>query len=78
MQKMTLTALRSQLFKVADQVLQSGEPVIIERNGRRLLLSSQEPPSRLARLRRRALIVGDAASLDTQKVSAWHEPENLA
>jgi len=41
MQNLTLTTLRRNLFQVADQVLATGEPVIIERNGRRLALIAE-------------------------------------
>ncbi|NOT99314.1 MAG: type II toxin-antitoxin system Phd/YefM family antitoxin, partial [Sideroxydans sp.] len=40
MKKLTLTTLRQQIFQVADEVLVTGVPVSIERNGRLLLLSS--------------------------------------
>ena len=34
MKKLSLTALRQNLFKVADEVLKTGQPVEIERNGK--------------------------------------------
>jgi PHD/YefM family antitoxin component YafN of YafNO toxin-antitoxin module len=77
MEKLNLTTLRSRLFQVADHVLESGEPVLIERNGRTLLLSPQEAPSRLARLQRRSLVTGDAEDLAELKISEWHELANL-
>lgn len=77
MQKITLTKLRSDLFQVADRVLASGEPVLIERNGRNLLLIPQEIPSKLARLSNRPLINGKAEDLANIQVSTWEEPDNL-
>jgi hypothetical protein len=77
MQTFTLTNLRSRLFQVADQVLESGQAVVIERNGRKLLLSPQEPSSKLSRLQPRSLIVGNPEDLAELKVSEWREPENL-
>lgn len=77
MQKITLTKLRSDLFQVADRVLASGEPVLIERNGRNLLLMPQEMPSKLARLTNRPLINGNADDLAELQVGDWQEPNNL-
>ena len=39
---MNATKLRADLYTVLDQVLASGNPVVIERKGRRLLLSVDE------------------------------------
>ncbi|NOU00078.1 MAG: hypothetical protein HOO95_00675 [Gallionella sp.] len=80
MKKLTLTTLRQQIFQIADEVLVTGVPVSIERNGRVLLLSSATPakPSKHLKLKRRKLINGDAESLVAEKVGEWHEPQNLA
>lgn len=80
MKKLTLTTLRQQIFQVADEVLVTGVPVSIERNGRLLLLSSASPdkPSKHLKLKRRKLINGDAESLVTEKVGEWRESQNLA
>lgn len=77
MKKLTLTALRQRLFQVADEVLESGIPVEIERNGKKLLLVPQDQPSKLGRLKRRKLIKGPPESLTDAKVGEWHEPQNL-
>ena len=79
MKKLTLTTLRQQIFQIADQVLLTGEPVSIERNGKVLLLSSavELNKSKSLKLKRRKLISGDAESLLTAKVGEWHEPQNL-
>ena len=79
MKKLTLTSLRQQIFQIADQVLLTGEPVSIERNGKVLLLSSavQLNQSKGLKLKRRKLISGDAEALHTIKVGEWHEPQNL-
>ena len=80
MRKLTLTTLRQQIFQIADEVLVTGVPVSIERNGRVLLLSSATPakPSKHLKLKRRKLINGDAESLVAVKVGEWREPQNLA
>lgn len=57
----TLTELRQQLFKLADHVVQTGEPLLIERRGVRLKLvreDVQAAPSRLRRLKAQALVQG--------------------
>jgi len=74
MNDMTLTTLRKRLFRVADRVLATGAPVRIRRGGRVLTLSADaggKSPGRLARLRRRNLISGDANTLWKVKVGRW-------
>ena len=79
MKKLTLTTLRQQIFQIADEVLMTGQPVSIERNGKVLLLSPavELNKSKSLKLKRRKLISGDAESLHTQKVGEWREPKNL-
>ena len=79
MKKLTLTTLRQQIFQIADEVLMTGQPVSIERNGKVLLLSPavELNKSKSLKLKRRKLIDGDAESLHTAKVGEWHEPEKM-
>ena len=73
----TLTALRKRLFRVADRVLSTGSAVRIRRGGRVLTLSADAPPKapgRLARLKRRNVIAGDAGSLWKVKPGKWRGP----
>ena len=55
MSGMTITAsrLRANVYKVLDEVLETGTPVEIERRGRRLRIVPAESQSRLERLVRR-------------------------
>jgi hypothetical protein len=80
MKKLTLTTLRQQIFQIADEVLITGVPVSIERNGKTLLLSPSTPikQSKQLKLKRRKLINGDAEALVNEKVGEWREPQNLA
>lgn len=80
MKKLTLTTLRQQIFQIADEVLVTGVPVSIERNGKTLLLSPATPTKQAKhlKLKRRKLINGDAESLVSEKVGEWREPQNLA
>lgn len=43
MKVITLTELRKNIFRLADETLDSGEPLLIERNGRRLRLEEDKP-----------------------------------
>ena len=64
------------MFNVAERVLASGEPVLIEPNGKYLLLIAQERPSKIARLTNHGLIVGDANDLPELQLSEWQESNN--
>jgi hypothetical protein len=46
----TATALRKSIYTVLDSVLESGNPAIIIRNGKRLRIIPDEPIRRLDRL----------------------------
>jgi PHD/YefM family antitoxin component YafN of YafNO toxin-antitoxin module len=41
MTEVTLTALRKDLFRLVDSVLETGEPLVIRRGGRRLTLVAE-------------------------------------
>ena len=52
---MTITAseLRANIYRLLDRVLETGEPIEIERNGRVLRIVPEVAPSKLDRLVRR-------------------------
>ena len=59
----SLTELRQRLFELADRVAESGEPLVIVRNGVRLRLIREEATvaqtkGRLARLVERDIVIG--------------------
>ena len=58
----SLSDMRTRLFKLADQVVATGEPLLIERKGVRLrLIRDDSPPivrSRLAQLTERVAVLG--------------------
>jgi antitoxin (DNA-binding transcriptional repressor) of toxin-antitoxin stability system len=59
--EMTASALRRDIYRILDRVIETGEPVIIERNGRRVRISADDTPSRLDSLVRRPdVVVGDS------------------
>jgi antitoxin (DNA-binding transcriptional repressor) of toxin-antitoxin stability system len=71
----SLTELRQRLFQLADQVVETGEPVLIDRRGVRLRLSRDDAPAprgRLARLATRTLVVGEPLRPD-ESPAAWTE-----
>ena len=58
---LTASKLRENIYRVLDEVLATGQPVEIERNGRRLLIVADAQPSRLSRLVKRSdIVVGDS------------------
>ncbi len=48
---MTPSQLRQDIYRLIDRVLETGEPLEIERKGRRLRLVPEEPVDRLSRIR---------------------------
>ena len=70
----SLTELRQRLFQLADHVADTGEPIIIVRNGVRLRLVRDEAPTnapgRLARLVAQSVVVG-APLAPNESPAAW-------
>lgn len=60
----TASKLRENVYRILDEVLETGVPVEIERRGRRLRIVAVDAPSPLDRLVPRAdVIVGDPDDL---------------
>lgn len=80
---MTATKLRENIYKVLDEALETGVPVEIERNGRRLRIVPMEEP--LPRPRRRiadivplpGLVIGDPEDLVEIDWSVYWNPDPL-
>ncbi len=76
----SLTELRQKLFKLADHVIDTGEPLIVERRGVRLRLVKEDiqklKGGRLSRLKRQDLVVGPP--LDPHESPAQLSGEPLA
>lgn len=71
----SLTELRQHLFRLADQVAETGEPLLIERRGVRLKLIRDDAPaalSRLGRLKPQALVQGAPLRPD-ESPALWSE-----
>lgn len=63
----SLTELRQRLFQLADHVAETGEPLVILRNGVRLRLVRDEPVEaggRLARLVVQSAVIGEPLAPD--------------
>lgn len=58
------SALRSDIYRILDRVLETGVPVEIQRNGLTLRIVADRPPSKLARLVDRPdAVIGDPDDL---------------
>lgn len=71
----SLTELRQQLFKLADQVVDTGVPLVIERRGVRLKLirdDAQAAGGRLQKLKPQALVQGAPLKPD-ESPALWSE-----
>lgn len=72
MDTISLTELRQRLFQLADHVAETGEPLVIVRNGVRLRLVREDAlpqtVGRLSRLVKRSIVVG--APLDPHESPA--------
>lgn len=77
MKRISVTALRQNIFKIIDQVIGTGVPVEIERQGRILRLVPEKPESKLANLKPHDCIVGDPEELVDLKVGQWREADNV-
>lgn len=60
---LTASGLRADVYRVLDEVLESGVPVEIERRGRRLRIAPLSERKKLDRLAPHAVIVGDPEEL---------------
>jgi hypothetical protein len=78
MERLSLTSLRKQLYRVFDRVLETGVPVEVERNGRTVIIApGQITGAKLGSLPRRNGIVGDPDELVKVKVGEWDELRNF-
>lgn len=72
---LTASKLRENVYRILDQVLETGVPVEIERKGRMLQIVPVEPPGRLANLKPNPdLVVGDPEDLVEMDWSSEWKP----
>jgi len=72
---LSLTELRTDLYRVVDQIIETGVPVEVLRNGHKIKIILADGPSKLERLiRRENVINGDPESLvHCDWFSEWSE-----
>ncbi len=74
---MSLTALRQQLFNVVDQVIATGIPMEIKRNGHIVKIILDDKKSKLENLVKHDCIVGDPEELVDLSPQEWDEERLL-
>jgi antitoxin (DNA-binding transcriptional repressor) of toxin-antitoxin stability system len=57
--RVTASKLRENVYRILDEAIETGEPVEIVRKGVVLRIVLEKPPSKLARLKKRSVFVGD-------------------
>jgi prevent-host-death family protein len=55
----TATALRQNVYQILDEVIETGKPIEVVRKGAVVRLVPQKKVSKLSRLKRRNLYIGD-------------------
>lgn len=60
---LTASKLRENIYRILDEILETGIPVEIERGGRILKITPAEPRSKLENLRPRKYLRGDPEEL---------------
>ncbi|MGH3927591.1 MAG: hypothetical protein ACRDTT_32815 [Pseudonocardiaceae bacterium] len=74
----TASELRTNIYRLLDEVLETGVPLEIERKGRTLRIIADEPASKLARLvPHPGYIVGDPDDLVNTDWSGHWDPDPL-
>ncbi len=71
MPPLTLTALRQQLFKRVDEIIETGVPVEIKRKGYILKIVLEQKKYKLDNLKPHNAIAGNPDALIELKVSEW-------
>jgi hypothetical protein len=75
--KIKATKLRQNLYRILDDILQTGIPIEIERNGR-VLKIIPEKINKLVNLEKHDLIIGDPEEIVHMDWSSeWHEGDKL-
>jgi hypothetical protein len=79
MNKLSITQLRNNIYQLIDQIIRTGEPLLIERNGKKLLLTTVEQArgSKLQKLKPHHAIQGDPQDLVNLQVYQWKEENHL-
>jgi hypothetical protein len=71
----TASELRANVYKLLDEVIETGSVLEVERKGRVLRIAADAPPSKLSRLQKRpGFVRGDAGALVHLDWSAEWKP----
>ncbi len=76
--KINATSFRKNLYSLLDRIIETGNPIDIERKGKTVRIMLIEPKSKLSNLKKRNIIKGspdDIISIDWTK--EWKEDDNL-
>ena len=66
MKTITPTELRSNIYQILDEILDTGIPIEIEKGGKKLLIKPVEQPNKLKNLKKRKNVIkGDPNDLIT-------------
>jgi PHD/YefM family antitoxin component YafN of YafNO toxin-antitoxin module len=61
MKTVTLTELRRNIFQLVDEALATGEPIVVNRKGRRMVLRSEEA------------VAADAGETEEERAERWRK-----
>jgi len=56
----TASKLRESIYTILDTIIATGQPITINRNGKKLKIIFSEPVSKLKKLKKRKLYKGDS------------------
>lgn len=76
--KITATSFRKNLYELLDRVIETGNPIEIERKGKIIRIITTEPKSKLSNLKKHDILHGnpeDIISIDWSK--EWKGEKNL-
>jgi hypothetical protein len=77
--RISLTQLRSNLYKIVDQVIETGMPVEIERKGKILKILPDSKLSKLQHLQQHPHVINGNPDdiIDIDWLKEWREDENI-
>jgi hypothetical protein len=75
---MNATALRADLYRILERILETGVPVVVELRGRKVEIRPTAPPGKgkLARLVSRPNVLADDGSVSAFDEKAWTKKWN--
>ena len=77
MKRVTPTQLRKDLYRILDEILESGEGIEVTRAGGTVLLLPRETPDKLSRLKKRSTILGDSDDIDSIGWEGAWQPNSI-